>query len=109
MRLEGLSISPEQVSVSVRVSQRGGYRNVVVKVIPVGRVASGYRLTNISVFPPTVTVFSTDPKLVENLPGYIETSPLDLANARDDFDVNVSLNLPPGVQVVGDPTVTVQV
>lgn len=109
MRLEGLSISPEQVSVSVRVSQRGGYRNVVVKVIPVGRVASGYRLTNISVFPPTVTVFSTDPKLVENLPGYIETSPLDLANARDDFDVNLSLNLPPGVQVVGDPTVTVQV
>lgn len=109
MRLEGLSISPEQVSVSVRVSQRGGYRNVVVKVMPVGRVASGYRLTNISVFPPTVTVFSTDPKLVENLPGYIETSPLDLNNARDDFDVNLSLNLPPGVQVVGDPTVTVQV
>ncbi len=109
LRLEGLTISPDQVSVSVRVSQRGGYRNVVVKVMPVGQVASGYRLTNISVFPPTVTVFSSDPKLVENLPGYIETSPLDLSVAKDDFDVNLALNLPSGVQIVGEPTVTVQV
>lgn len=109
LRLEGLTISPEQVGVSVRVSQRGGYRIVVVKVMPFGQVASGYRLTNISVFPPTVTVFSSDPKLVESLPGYIETSPLDLSGAKDDFDVNLTLNLPSGVQVVGEPTVTVQV
>jgi hypothetical protein len=53
----GVNISPAQVSVRKAISQRGGYRNVVVKVIVDGQVARGYRVTNISVFPPAVTVF----------------------------------------------------
>jgi len=54
-------------------------------------------------------VFSTDPKLVENLPGYVETVGLDLSDAKDDLDVALSLNLPAGVSVVGEQTVEVQV
>jgi len=48
-----------------------------------------------------VTVFSEDPRLVEQLPGYVETSPLDLNGAKDDIDVFLPLNLPAGVTVVG--------
>jgi len=66
-------------------------------------------VTNISVYPPAVTVFSTDPKLVAQLPGYIETSPIDLDNANDDLDTKIVLNLQPGVSVVGEDTVEVQV
>jgi YbbR domain-containing protein len=97
----GVNISPSQISVRVGVSQRGGYRNVVVKVIVSGQVARGYRVTNISVFPPAVTVFSPDPRLIEALPGYVETAPLDLDNARDDINLFMPLDLPPGVSVVG--------
>jgi YbbR domain-containing protein len=107
--VDGLTITPEFVLVSQPISQRGGYRNVVVKVASTGQVAVGYRLTNISVFPPNVTVFSTNPTLVERLPGFVETSPLDLAGVRDDLEVRLPLNLPNGVEVVGDQTVMVQV
>lgn len=109
MVVNGVTISPEQITVSLTVTQRGGYRNVVVKVVVKGQVASGYRVTNISVFPPAVTVYSSDPKLVDDLPGYVETAALELSNAKDDLDVFLPLNLPPGVSVVGDQTVEVQV
>jgi len=107
--VDGLTLTPDRVNVSVTISQRGGYRNVVVKVVLNGQVTSGYRVTNISVYPPAVTVFSSDPQLVSNLPGYIETAPLDLTGAKDDLDVHLPLNLPDGVLVVGDQTVAVQV
>jgi YbbR domain-containing protein len=107
--ISGLTITPDQVRVNMAVNQRGGFRNVVVKVVVSGRVASGYRVTNISVFPPTVTVFSTDPKLVDDLPGYVETATLDLENAKDDRDIFLPLALPDGVSVVGDSDVEVQV
>ena len=81
----------------------------MVKVDTNGNIANGYRLTNISAYPPTVTVFSADPKLVDNLPGYVETAPINLAGMRDDKDIRVSLTLPPGVSIVGDQTVNVQI
>lgn len=107
--ISGLTITPDQVSVTQQVTQRGGYRNVVVKVVTVGQISSGYRLTTISVFPPAVTVFASDPSLVDKLPGYVETSPLDLTGTRDDVDIRVQLNLPEGISVVGDQTVNVVV
>jgi YbbR domain-containing protein len=104
----GLTISPDSVYVTLPVSQQGGYRDMAVKVIVTGRVASGYRLTDISVFPPVITVFSTDPELVSKLPGVVETLPLDLQNANDDITTRLALNLPAGVSVVGEQTVLIQ-
>jgi YbbR domain-containing protein len=107
--VSGLTLSPDKVTVAIPITQLGGYRDMVVKVSTIGQVANGYRLTNISVSPPAVTVFSTDPKLVNELPGYIETLPLNLNNARDDLDLRLELNLPAGISVVGNQSVLVQV
>lgn len=107
--IEGVTINPETVQVNQPVTQLGGYRNVVVKVVTTGQVASGYRVTNISVFPAAVTVFSNDPGLVDSLPGYVETLPLDLNGLKDDRDVSLSLNLPADVSAVGYQQVQVQV
>ncbi|MBE0698657.1 MAG: hypothetical protein IH586_17195 [Anaerolineaceae bacterium] len=107
--VEGVTVTPGEVTVSQPISQRGGYRNVVIKVASSGQVVTGYRLTNISVFPPNVTVFSTNPSLVDRLPGFVETSPLDLSGVKDDLEVRLPLNLPDGVEVVGEQTVLVQV
>jgi hypothetical protein len=39
----------------------GGLKSVVVKVLTTGKVQEGYRLTNISVSPLTVTLFADNP------------------------------------------------
>ena len=100
----GINLVPDRVLVNQEIVQRFGYRNVVVKVMYIGQPASGYRLTNISAFPPAVTVFSSDPQIVSDLPGYIETNPIDLTNLNDDADISMDLNLPSGVSVVGEQT-----
>ena len=104
----GVSVSPESIQVALPVSQQGGYRDVAVKVVVTGQVASGYRLTDISVFPPVVTVFAGDPQLVNSLPGVLETLVLDLQNAQEDINSRVGLNLPEGVSIVGEQTVLIQ-
>jgi YbbR domain-containing protein len=105
----GLGINPAQVHITLPVSQQGGYRDLAVKVVVTGQVASGYRLANISVFPPVVTVYSGDPTLVNSLPGALETQPLDLENANDEVTTRLAINLPEGVSLVGDQTVLVRV
>ena len=105
----GITLSPTTVKVNQPMDLLGGYRNVIVKVVTVGNVASGYRLTNYFVSPSSVIVFSSDPRLVNALPGYIETQELDLTGSDDDFEALLELNLPAGVSVVTDAKVLVQV
>ena len=107
--LSGVTINPDAVHIKIPISQQGGYRDMAVKVVVHGQVASGYRLTNISAFPPVVTLFSTDLQLVNALPGYVETQPLDLNAASNDLTTHLGLNLPAGISVVGEQNVTVQV
>ena len=104
----GITIHPETAQVKLPVSQQGGYRDLAVKVIVHGQVASGYRLDNISVFPPIVTVYSSDPAAVNALPGVVETQPLDLQDVNDNLTTRLPLNLPPGISVVGEQTVLIQ-
>jgi YbbR domain-containing protein len=107
--VSGVSISPEKVDYNQNVAERGGYRNVVVKVVTAGLVPSGYKLTSLSVFPPTITVFATDPLLVDALPGYVETYPIDLNGKTSDFEQRITLNLPFSVQAIEAEQVSVNV
>jgi YbbR domain-containing protein len=95
--------------VNVPISQQGGFRDVAVKVVVTGQQAPGYRVENISVFPPVVTVFASDPELVNSLPGVVETQPLDLQDAEEDITTRLALNLPENVTLVGAQTVQVTV
>ncbi|MGB2964591.1 MAG: CdaR family protein [Anaerolineales bacterium] len=104
-----VTVTPESVSVEQIISLQGGYRNVAVNVTTSGIVEPGYRFTSITPAPPTVMVFSEDPQLVDQLPGYVNTKPLDLTGVDGYLETILELDLPPGVTVVGDPTVLVQV
>lgn len=106
--VSGLNIYPETARVTVPVSQQGGFRDMAVKVITRGQVASGYRLDNISVFPPVITVYSSDPAVVKALPGAVETQPLDLQGVKENMTTRLSLDLPAGVSIVGEQTVLIQ-
>jgi YbbR domain-containing protein len=107
--IDGLNLTPANIQVTVPVVQQGGYRDLAVKVVVSGRVANGYRLTSILVNPPVVTVFSSDIALINSLPGYVETSQLDLSGGSADIETRLALNLPEGVSLIGDQNVLVQV
>jgi YbbR domain-containing protein len=107
--LQGLTINPEAVPVKIEISQQGGFRDVAVKVIVQGQQAAGYRIENISVFPPVVTVRAENPALVNELPGVVETQPLDLQDRNEDISTRLSLDLPDNITLVGAQTVQVQV
>ena len=107
--VEGITLEPEAVTVTQAIGLQGGYRNLAVNVTTIGSVEPGYRFTSITPAPPTVMVFSEDPQLVEGLPGYVNTKPLDLTGVDDYLETILELDLPEGITVIGDPTVLVQV
>jgi len=107
--VEGVMLQPETVLVNQSISLQGGYRNLAVNVTTQGVVEPGYRFTSITPAPPTVMVFSEDPHLVEGLPGYVNTKPLNLNGVDGYLETILELDLPEGVTVVGDPTVLIQV
>jgi YbbR domain-containing protein len=109
MPINGITLSPAAVQVTIPITQRGGFRSVVVKIVTSGQIAFGYRLTNIFAMPPTVTIFSADPNLVDTIPGFVETTPINLNGASEDIEIRVALNLPAGINVVGSQNVTVQI
>jgi YbbR domain-containing protein len=106
--VNGANLNPDSVKVLVPVTQQGGYRDLAVKVVVTGQVASGYRLTNISVFPPVVTVYSADPNVVNAMPGFVETQSFNLNDAKQNIETRLTLVLPAGVAVVGEQSVLVQ-
>ena len=107
-QITSVTITPASIKIDQPVTLLGGYRNVVVKVVTSAQVADGYWLTNVSVSPPNVTVFSANPEQVIALPGYVETNPLDLTGLNDDVDIRATLNLPEGVSLAGEESVLVR-
>ena len=109
LTVKEVSLTPDKITVDQKVFERGGYRNVAVKVVYNNQVAAGFRLAGLSVYPPTVTVYSNNTTLIDELPGYVETKPVDLSQRNESFTEKVELNLPDGVQVVDDLFVLVNV
>ncbi len=107
--VSGVTIHPGQVSITLPITQQGGYRDLAVKVVTVGQPITGYRLTSVAAFPPIITVYSSNLSLIESMPGYVETLPLDLSGNSENINTNLGINLPPGVTLIGDQTVAVQV
>jgi YbbR domain-containing protein len=109
-QISGVDLSPSEVTVTLTIVQSGGYREVVVRVETVGTLPSGYRLTNISVSPPTITVFSSNPQAVAEMPGFVSTEPIYLQDYTDDVELRLALVLPEDVERVGDEqSVVVQI
>lgn len=100
--ISNVTVAPASVQANLTFTQSGGYREVAVTVATVGQPASGYRLTSISVNPPTVTIFSEEPQLVASLPGFVRTQPLELTSLDEEVEVRLLLDLPEGVQVVAE-------
>ena len=102
-----VTLSPSTTQVKIPINQKQGFRDVAVKVVITGQLASGYQITNIKVTPPIVTLSSSDPNLVQQLPGFVDTGPLDISGASSDVVRRVPLQLQANVQ--GADSVLVEV
>lgn len=107
--IEGVSLNPASITVEVPIRQLVGYRNVFVKIVTTGTIARGYHLTGLVVNPPSVTIYASDPAMVDQMPSFLDTAPINLSGAYEDFSINVELQLQDGIVVVDNPQVTVEV
>jgi len=108
-RVSGVELEPAEAQVQVRVSLPGGFRSVAVLPLLTDQVEPGYRVTNVTVAPPTVVLFSSDPAAVERLPGFVQTEAISLANATSTIQHRALIDLPQGFSPVDEPSVLVEV
>lgn len=107
--VKGITISPEKVNVTQNITMRGGYRVLSVKLLTSGEIQNGLRVTNIDVDPSYVTVYCSDRELLDSLPGYLETEPLDLSTVSESITQKIGISVPEGVTLVGVQSVNTTV
>ncbi|MGD1993382.1 MAG: CdaR family protein [Anaerolineae bacterium] len=109
-RVSYVTLSPSKVAVRVPVDQLRGFRDLTVRVPLEGTVAQGYRISNIMVDPPVVTV-SGRQDAIDQIPGFLETVPLSVEGAWENVEAEMPLVVNEGVSLIGmeEPTVNVTV
>ncbi len=108
--IDRVAINPPQASVVVPIEKLGSFRELVVRTELEGAVAAGYRIASVTVEPAVVTVFGRE-ELISQLPGYLDTAPLNVEGARGDIQVELDLMVPEGISLLGveRPVVSVRV
>lgn len=99
--LTGLITDPDDVQVTIPISQRFNTRDAAVHVVITGTVASGYWLSNINVEPKTVTLLGP-PTTLEQIGGFVDTVPVDVTGAAGDIVRRVPLAPPAGVSALNE-------
>ncbi len=105
--VEGVTLRPDQVQVSVTVARRPNARDVGVQAQLSGELPEGYHLRQVTVSPLRVTLLG-EGEDVADAGSAIQTLPLDISSVVDDFRIQVPLDLPPGVEALNNAGETVR-
>ena len=103
----GMELSTEEVQVTVPIEQSAGFAEKLITVEWDGEPASGYRLLNVSVEPPSVLV-EGQPEVVNALTR-LQTEPIDITGLTESFVQQVSLALPDGIALDQDQEIYVSI
>lgn len=93
--VSGLTMSPDEVSVTIPISEAEDFATKVISVNVVGNPAPGYRVLNATIDPPSVLVTGTPSRLER--PFTVQTEPIDVTGLTETFETRVSLDLPTGI------------
>lgn len=103
----GMDLNIERVQVTVPVEQSAGFAEKLVTVAWNGEPATGYRLLNVNVEPPSVLV-EGQPEVVNALTR-LQTEPIDITGLTESFVQQVSLDLPAGITLDQDQEIFVSI
>ena len=101
LEVERVNIEPGTARIVVPVVQPPGFKEVVVRANVKGLPSPNYRLTGVNVEPLTV-VLSGSPSALRDIPGFVETTTLDIEGATDDVRDRLALILPENVSTLQD-------
>lgn len=98
--ITNLTTDPETVTCTVQIEQRDD--TVTVEVVPnvIGEVSPGYVRSEDYVVEPEEIEITGEPRALEALNGEVQTEPIDVTGQTENFSRVVSVDLPPGVQLV---------
>lgn len=109
--VDGVQLEIESARVEVPILEAEQFRPVSVIAELTGeeelQAAGYYRISGISVTPNIVVIFSSDQEALDALPGFVKTVSLDVSALIGDTERRLALDLPDGLSLVGDQTVTV--
>ncbi|MEJ2748178.1 MAG: diadenylate cyclase, partial [Anaerolineae bacterium] len=109
--VDGVTIDPAQVQISLIIAGRNDARDVGVRAITDGVPPAGYWMSSLTTTPSSVTL-QGDPQLLTDVNGFVDTLPVDVSQAVGPLTVQTPLNLPQGITAVdsaGNPVQTVTV
>ncbi len=101
LEVERVNVEPGTARIVVPVVQPPGFKEVVVRADVKGLPSPNYRLTGVHVEPQTV-VLSGSPSALREVPGFVETTTLDIEGATDDVRDRLALILPENVSTLQD-------
>lgn len=95
--LNNLTISTEEVNVTVPINETAGFAEKLITVNWTGNPAPGYRLLNVSVDPPSVLINGRPTQV--NLLTSVLTEAIDVTGLTESFRQQVTLALPDGISL----------
>lgn len=90
----GLKVTPPTVSVEVPVAQQVSYKEVGIRPVIRGKLASGYYLEPVEVNPPSATIVGEPAQLAAV--SFVETEPIDISGLSSTSVRQVFLRAPTG-------------
>lgn len=103
----GLDASHDEVTVTVPVEESAGFADKLITVEWTGEPAPGYRLLSVTADPPSVLVEGR-PAQVNRLTS-VATEPIDINGLTESFQQLAVLDLPVGISVDPEQTVSVRI
>lgn len=102
-----LDLSQDEVTVTIPVEESAGFADKLVTVVWTGEPAPGYRLLSVTADPPSVLVEGRPAQV--NLLASVSTEPIDIDGLTESFQQAAVLDLPAGITVDPEQTVTVNI
>ena len=102
-----MQVATQEVQVTVPVEQSEGFAEKLITVDWIGEPATGHRLLNVSVEPPSVLV--QGPPETVNALTRLQTEPIDITGLTESFVQQATLALPAGISLDQDQEIFVSI